>query len=145
MDKSMYVKNIAQLLPAFEEHTASIVSLKGKKKRRFYFTNIFMVFVSVCFSLYTASVGSQLAMTFPFFLSIIFVGVFSNYSALKDVFLLREQLTKNMKVIMTASEIVDSKEETNENLLVTLVSHLEIDGSELSDKSVEVSFRVKER
>jgi hypothetical protein len=59
--------------------------------------------------------------------------------------LLREQLTNNMKVIMTASEIVDSKEETSEYLLLTLLSHLELDGSELADKSVEVSFRVKER
>jgi hypothetical protein len=50
-----------------------------------------------------------------------------------------------MKVIMTASEIVDSKEETSEYLLLTLLSHLELDGSELADKSVEVSFRVKER
>jgi hypothetical protein len=145
MDKDSYGKNITQLLPPFEVSTANIVSIKLAKKRRFQLTNLFMIFVCVCFSLYVTFLGYQFVLAAHLFLCLILICVHTNYVALKDVFFLREQLTKNMKLIMTASEIIDSEIEADENLLVTVCNHLELDGSELINKAFEVGFRVKER
>jgi hypothetical protein len=50
-----------------------------------------------------------------------------------------------MKLIMTASEIIDSKVEAEDNLLVTISNHLELDGSELINKDFEIGVRVRER
>ncbi|WP_157825530.1 hypothetical protein [Glaciecola sp. 33A] len=46
---------------------------------------------------------------------------------------------------MTASEIIESKVEADDNLLATISNHLELDGSELINKAFEIGVRVKER
>ncbi|MFT6328543.1 MAG: hypothetical protein ACJAYN_000468 [Bermanella sp.] len=87
----------------------------------------------------------QFTLVAHLFLVVILLCVYTNYVALKDVFFLREQLTKNMKLIMTASEIIESKVEADDNLLATISNHLELDGSELINKAFEIGVRVKER
>ncbi|GAC28918.1 hypothetical protein [Brumicola pallidula] len=145
MDRESYVKNITQLLPKFEDSTASIVLIKRAKKRRFQVTNLFMISVCVCFSLCITFLDYQFALAAHLFLVVILLCVYINYLALQDVFFLREQLTKNMKLIMTASEIIESKVEVDDNLLATISNHLDLDGSELINKAFEIGFRVKER
>ncbi|PKI02024.1 hypothetical protein CXF81_08465 [Glaciecola sp. 33A] len=145
MDRVRYVKNITQLLPKFEDSTANIVLIKRAKKRRFQLTNLFIILVCVCFSLYITFLDYQFTLVAHLFLVVILLCVYTNYVALKDVFFLREQLTKNMKLIMTASEIIESKVEADDNLLATISNHLELDGSELINKAFEIGVRVKER
>jgi hypothetical protein len=145
VDRVRYVKNITQLLPKFEDSTANIVLIKRAKKRRFQLTNLFIILVCVCFSLYITFLDYQFTLVAHLFLVVILLCVYTNYVALKDVFFLREQLTKNMKLIMTASEIIESKVEADDNLLATISNHLELDGSELINKAFEIGVRVKER
>jgi len=77
MDRESYVKNITQLLPKFEDSTANIVLVKGAKKRRFQLTNLFIILVCVCFSLYITFFDYQFALVTHLFLVVILLCVYT--------------------------------------------------------------------
>jgi hypothetical protein len=70
--------------------------------------------------------------------------VYANYSSIKDVFFLREKLSKNMRLIMISSEILENKKNENGDVLTSICNHLALDGSELMNKDFEIGMRLIE-